>query len=130
MAKDKLLDQIGELSLLSNALAEKCKAYCADESISVADRWEVFRVAPGKDEGGWVDEPPEDIIGFECVTYEHLYLERYATFDVVSSLDDWARDVASGNPAYSFSAKLTPAVVDQLKNYYMTQYKGSWINDW
>lgn len=133
MKKDYLLNKIGEYRLIASTIGQECKTFCTNESIPIADRWEVFCVAPEKGEGGWLDEPPQDIIGFECSPYDDLNLERRESFDVVSSLNDWAKDAqdkADGKKAYGFGSQLTPEIVDRLKNYYMVQYKGSWICDW
>lgn len=134
MDKKKLLERVKESKALAESVAKDCAAYCADESISVAERWEVFSVAPEKEEGGWVDEPPESIIGFECTPYDDFYMERHSTFDVVGKLDEWAEETAKaakGKKIHDeFVERLTPEIVDKLKNYYMVQYKGSWIYDW
>lgn len=117
--KAKLLEQITLLAEISETLEPDCRAYCADESIPVADRWEVFQVAPNKRHKIWEDIPPKSEVGLTFSPYDDWYLERHETFDVVDRLNDWDDD-----------EKYPADVIDKFKNYYMKSYTGSWIHDW
>ncbi len=130
MNKNKLLQQIAEFNEISAALEKECRKYCADETISVLDRWEVFQDAPNKDHDCCYDLPPDDLLGFEIVAYDDLYLERGATWNVVDSINDWQDDFDSVGIAEIGENEIGQLHIDLLKNYYMVQYKGSWINDW
>lgn len=121
--KEKLLKQIADLAEIQKTLEPACREYCADESIPVDDRWQLFKVAPNKEDKSFYEIPDNDEVGLEeeISPYDDWYLDRYQTFDVVSRLTDW--ESGQYNP-------YTKETVDKFKNYYMKKYIGSWMNDW
>ena len=119
--KEKLLKQIADLEEIKKTLEPNCRAFCADESIPVNDRWEVFQVAPNKDYQCWHDTPSESEVGLddEISPYDDWYLERHQTFHVVDRITGWEED-----------ERYPQEVIDKFKNYYMKSYTGSWKYDW
>lgn len=125
--KQNLLDQIGEYLLIGNTIAEKCKSFVANESIPVSERWEIFRVAPGKGHRH-SDEYPHKLVDSP---YDDLDLQRHQTFDVVDELDGWQEALNDGEEwGFLFDKGYGQKELDEFKNYYMTRYLGSWKHDW
>lgn len=125
--KQKILDQIGEFNVISDEIARTCRAYCANELIPLEDRWEVFRVAPGKEADSWENFPP-----FIDSTYDELNLEKYETFDAVERIDQWDEEFKrTGKLPYNFKSNdWTEEHLIEFKNFYLTRYLGSCVNNW
>lgn len=124
-----LQEELSVFGALAAELEKKCRAFCADETKSVAERWEVFKQAPNKVYDPVYDLPPHDLLGFEVVAYDDLGLDRNAVFDVVRQLDYFQKQL-TGTYKCDFVKQLDQEKIDLLKNYYMVRYIGSWENDW
>lgn len=122
MSKESIIARISEANVLLGSVVGECRAYCADESIPLADRWELFRVAPNKINKPWYETP-----AFMDSPYDELYLERYQTFDVVERLEDYQSEVDDGD---TWGDEWGQKELDEAKNHYMTRYIGSWKYDW
>lgn len=128
MTKETILNKIQTLKDLQGSLEPDCKAFCADESIPVEDRWEVFQVAPNLEHDCIYDLPPFKDVGLqrELSPYDDLYIERHETFDVVDRLQDWEDELGEDmNNIINTKEQL-----DAWKNHYMKKYVGSWKYDW
>lgn len=119
--KNEILQKIAELESIQNSIKPLCVEFCADQNISIADRWEIFKIAPDKKHDRWYDFPSEKEVGLdeEISPYDDWYLERHETFDVVDRITDWEDD-----------EKYPQDVIEKFKNYYMKSYTGSWEYDW
>jgi len=119
--KEKLLQQIKDLEEIKKTLEPNCRQFCADESIPVKDRWEVFEKATYKKHLCYGGPPNAKDVGLdnEISPYDDWYLDRHQTFDVVERISGWEVD-----------GSYSPDVIDKFKNHYMLQYLGSWEYDW
>lgn len=115
------IQSIAEFKDLQKKLKEDCKKICADETISIQDRWELFKNAPDKEHSSYDETPPSQLVGLEkeITPYDDWYLERRETFNVVKRIEYWEAN-----------KKYNSEVLDKFKNYYMVRYIGSWIYDW
>lgn len=125
---NSLKEKLEAIKVAAAELENECRVFCADETKSVAERWEVFKEAPNKIKKSYYELPPKSLLGFEIESYDDLYLERYQTFDVIEQLNFYQNQL--GKNSYSFTNKLDQEKLDLLKNYYMVRYIGSWKNDW
>lgn len=125
-----LLSKLNELSQLQSELEKECRAYCADESIPLKDRWRVFKLAPNKEHDGYDNIPFEKDLGIdEIVPYDDFGMSRGSTFNVVQTIEAWEKDLKNGWKE-SFWGKLKPKQREMFKNYYVVKYLGSWNHDW
>ena len=123
--KDKLLKEIAEYNKPRKSPEKACREYCADQSIPIADRWQVFRVAPDKEESCIYELPNAKDIGVrEFSPYDDFCMERHETFDVVERIDEWQEETDDD------LGKYTTEQIDMFKNFYMVKYLGEWKYDW
>lgn len=124
--KEELLKQIAEYNKPRKSPEKACREYCADQSIPVSDRWEIFRVAPNKDESCIYELPNHKDIGLtmDFSPYDDFYMERHETFDVIERIDEWQEETNDGVGGY------TTEQIDKFKNFYMVKYLGEWEYDW
>jgi hypothetical protein len=123
--KEKLLKQIGEYNKPRKSPEKACREYCADQTIPVSDRWEIFRVAPNKGESCVYELPNSKDIGVrEFSPYDDFGMDRHEVFDVVERIDDWQEETDDG------FGKYTTEQIDKFKNFYMCKYLGEWEYDW
>lgn len=125
----ELKELLAEFVSVSRAVEQKCREFCANESIPVSERWEIFCLAPNKETDSYSDFP-DHLFNGEISYYDDFFLEKYQLFDVVVRLNEWTNDVKEGRKWPSFIQKLTPSILDLIKNYYMVKYLGSWKHNW
>ena len=111
-----LIEELKEFKEKENALAQKCKKFCADESKSIAERWDFFKVAPSKKHECYVKTPR----GLEIDFYDDFGIERHKTVDVIDLIEERAAELEI----------FTERQLNILKNYYMVNYIGSFVFDW
>lgn len=119
--KEELKKQIEDLQRLTATVKPQCEAYCKDKTIPLADRWEIFCIAPNKNEGGFQDIPYFKDVGLEdeISPYDDWCLQRHETFDVCDRIDEW--EEGSG---------YTQDTINLFKEHYMSTYTGSFVFDW
>jgi len=123
--KQDILTKITQLNQLAAETETLCREYCANQDITVAERWEVFKVAPNKKHSSSDKIPYERDLGCEEISpYDDFGLERRETFNVVEEIETWEKYKGEWWSALSEDGK------NAFKNYYMTQYLGSWQHDW
>lgn len=125
--KSLLAKQIEDLKRLTATVKPQCEAYCADKSFPLADRWEIFCIAPDKECSPFQEIPSEDEVGLteEISPYDDWCLERHETFDVCDKINNWEESIGA-----SWGTGYNQVTLDLFKEYYMATYTGSFVFDW
>lgn len=110
-----------------NDLEARSRAFVADLTIPIEERWELFERAPNKEEACGCNEFP---FGMVDSPYDDLYLERHETFDFIERINEWQEDIEANGTFELADKEYNQESLDSLKNWCMTNYTATWEYDW